>query len=201
VRLSRHRRTKNVLFYVSLCNNKNASGRYRGSEARPHGSVPLVSKQEMALRLRLARTAAEWTQEELGLALGFGESGARQQVGHLEAGGIPAAWIRLRDLVRLLPITADGLLRSDTEAHIGTAIFQARQTTGTTQAELGRLLGLGGAAGRQTVGKYEAGKVPSAWLRLRTASIALDVSADYLLGDGVRLPRRHVLPTTADGAA
>jgi len=155
----------------------------------------------MAARLRLARTAAEWTQEELGLALGFTASSARQQVGHLEAGGIPDAWIRLHELARLLLVTADFLLANESEAQLGAAIYRARKATGKTQAELGRLLGLRGAAARQALGKYESGKVPSAWLRLRSASIELDVGIDYLLGEGDRLPRRGSGSASASSSA
>jgi len=151
----------------------------------------MVGTTEIGLRLRLARTIAGMTQNDLGLAVGLDDSSARQMIGQYEAGQIPSAWLTLWQISAQLALTVDGLLARDTAKEIGDALFAARKAAGLSQAALGAAVGYQGTAARQAIGKIERGAVPRAWLRLKSVTTTLDVSADYLLGEGPRgqLPR------------
>lgn len=72
---------------------------------------------------------------------------------------------------------------------LGSRVALARKSADLTQEELGALLGYKGTSARQMVHQLESGRIPAAWLRLRALSKALDISADWLLGDGETLPR------------
>lgn len=61
---------------------------------------------------------------------------------------------------------------------IGTQISSAREAAGVTQAELARRIG----RLRQAVYRYEVGERTPSALVLREIAVALEVSADQLLG-------------------
>jgi len=60
-------------------------------------------------RIALARNAADLTQAELGVRLGYQGTGAKQMIHQLESGQLPKTWGRLVGLVETLGVSADWL--------------------------------------------------------------------------------------------
>jgi len=80
-------------------------------------------------------------------------------------------------------------------AEISVRLAIARRAAGLTLEELGIAVGAGPGAPAQQVAYRLTAKPPAAWVRLRKACDALGVSADWLTGEGPRLPAGAVKST------